>query len=80
MNKRASLEEFLTAISFNILLVLQKLRRYKNNDILAGSHVPTKLRKGIMGGGGGGNGAIAPQPPPPPPPGFASETEIYIKF
>ena len=23
------------------------------NDMLVGSHVPTKLRKGIMGGGGG---------------------------
>ena len=28
-------------------------------------NVPTKVRKGIIGGGGGG--AIAPLPPPPPP-------------
>ena len=70
--ERASLEDFhikKTAISFNILLVLQKLRRYKNNDILAGSHACTdKTPKWHYGGGGGGggNGAIAHQPPPPP--------------
>ena len=34
------------------------------NDMLVGLHVPTKVRKGIIGGGG----AIAPLPPPPPPP------------
>ena len=63
-----------TAISFNILLVLQKLRWYKNNDILAGSHVPTNVQmyrqnsEKALWGGGGGNGEIAPQHPPPPPP------------
>ena len=38
------------------------------NDILAGSHVPTKLRKSIIGGGGGGQWVEIL-------PGFARETD-----
>ena len=57
-----------TAISFNILLVLQILCRYKWHACrLTCSdkfpNVPTKLWKSIMGGGGGG---LPPAPPPPP--------------
>ena len=58
-----------TAISPNILLVLQLLCRYKWHAYI-GLHVPTKLRKSIMGGGGG----VAPSAPPPPP-GYASEND-----
>ena len=61
MYMRASLEilcifTFKTAISFNILLVLQKLCRYKWHRLTCTDrfpNVPTKLRKSIMG------------PPPP---------------
>ena len=73
---RASLENFLaflhskTAISFNILLVLQILCRYKINDMLVGLHVATNFEmyrqnseKALWGGGGG---EIAPLPSPPP--------------
>ena len=50
-----------TAISFNILLVLQKLCRYKLPTCRLTCtdrfpNVPTKLRKSIIGGGGGGGG------------------------
>ena len=52
-----------TAISFNILLVLQILCRYTKFR-----NVPTKLWKSIIGGGGG----LPPALPPPPPPGYAN--------
>ena len=71
MCERASLEifrifTFKTAISFNILLVLQIFCRYKWHACRLTCtdkfpNVPTKLRKRIIGGGG----AIAPCPPPP---------------
>ena len=87
--ERASLENFLaflhskTAISFNILLVLQILCRYKWHACrLTCSdkfrNVPTKLWKSIIGGGGG----IDPLPPPPPPAtlmaGNAKEADIWF--
>ena len=61
MNMRASLEIFShfhikkTAISFNILLVLQILCRYK--DMIP--NVPIKLLKALLGGGGGGSAGYA---------------------
>ena len=41
-----------TAISFNILWYFRYF--VGTNDILVGSHVPTKLRKKSIAGGGGG--------------------------
>ena len=87
MYMRASLENVLaflhskTAISFNILLVLQILCRYKWHACrLTCSdkfrNVPTKLWKSIIGGGGGGD-----SPPPPPATlmaGNAKEADIWF--
>ena len=69
---RASLTIFtkIFCISFNILLVILILCRYKLHVCRFKCtdkfpNVPTKLRKSIIGGG-------APCPPPPPPSGYAS--------
>ena len=87
MYMRASLEKknafshSKTAISFNILLVLQKLCGY-TNGILVGLHVPTDFQmslfyrknseKTLLGGGGA---IIAPLPPS----GYASALP-YLRF
>ena len=55
-----------TAISFNILLVLQKLCRY-TNDILVGLHVPTDFQMYRQNSEKAFFGGIAPPPCPPPP-------------
>ena len=87
MCMRASLEKFCiftlkNAISFNMLLVLQKLSRYK---WLVGSHVyrqiskcTDKTPKKHYGVGGGGGGGVAPLPHPPPPPPSPAIVAIII--
>ena len=47
------------------------------NDMLVGLHVPTKLRKSIIGGGGG---AISPYPPLAPLVGMGRNNHLQIKI